>query len=81
MVRTAENLAAECRDCDASEQETLTLLRHEQYGRALADERSFQKRYMQRVELLRGRKVIGMLEADEGVYIPPRPRGSRACAP
>jgi acetyl-CoA acetyltransferase len=67
MIQTAENLAAEF-EIGRGEQETLTLLRHEQYGRALADERSFQKRYMQPVELLRGRKVIGTLEADEGVH-------------
>jgi len=67
MVRTAENLAAEF-EIGRAEQETLTLLRHEQYGRALADERSFQKRYMQPVELMRGRKVIGSLDADEGIH-------------
>ncbi|MCP3918881.1 MAG: thiolase family protein [bacterium] len=67
MIATAENLAAEF-EIGREEQETLTLLRHDQYGRSLADDRSFQKRYMQPVELLRGRRVIGTLEADEGVH-------------
>ncbi len=67
MIQTAENLAAE-QQIGRDEQETLTLLRHEQYGRALADERRFQKGYMQPVELLRGKKVIGALETDEGIY-------------
>ncbi len=67
MVQTAENLVAES-GIERAEQESLTLLRHEQYNRALADDRAFQKRYMQPVELMRGKKVTGVVEADEGVY-------------
>jgi acetyl-CoA acetyltransferase len=67
MIATAENLAAEF-EIGREEQETLTLLRHAQYDRALADDRKFQRRYMQPVELTRGKKVIGTLEADEGVH-------------
>ncbi len=67
MIGTAENLAAES-EIGREEQEALTLLRHEQYGRALADDRKFQRRYMQPVELRRGKKVLGSLEADEGVH-------------
>lgn len=67
MVETAENVARDA-GIGRSEQEDLALLRYEQYCEALADERAFQKRYMQPVELRRGRKVTGVVEADEGVH-------------
>ncbi|RKY17281.1 MAG: thiolase family protein [Planctomycetota bacterium] len=67
MIQTAENVAAEA-GITRQEQEAVTLLRHEQYEAALAGERAFQKRYMVPVELMKGRKVVGTLEGDEGVF-------------
>ena len=67
MVQTAENIAAK-HGIGKEEQDALALIRHAQYEDALADDRSFQRRYMFPVELRRGRKVIGLLDADEGVF-------------
>ncbi len=67
MVQTAENLAGEA-GISREEQESLALLRYEQYLKALAADRAFQKNYMVPVELLRRRKVVGVVEADEGVH-------------
>jgi len=67
MIQTAENVAREA-GITREEQDAIALLRSEQYQAALADERSFQKRYMQPVELTRGRKVVGSLDADEGIH-------------
>jgi len=66
MIQTAENVAKEAgvtRDqCDA-----ITLRRYEQYKEALADDRTFQKRYMYPVTLKVSKKKTIMLEEDEGV--------------
>jgi acetyl-CoA acetyltransferase len=66
MIQTAENVAKEAgvtRDhCDA-----ITLRRYEQYKEALADDRTFQKRYMYPVMLKVSKKKTIMLEEDEGV--------------
>ncbi len=67
MVQTAENIAAK-HGIGKDEQDALALLRHAQYEDALADDRGFQRRYMLPVELRRGKKVIGLLDADEGVF-------------
>ena len=68
MIQTAENVAREA-GIDRAAQEELTLIRYEQYQRALADDRAFQKRYMLPVEINpTGRKVVGTLEADEGIF-------------
>ncbi|MFV1960215.1 MAG: thiolase family protein, partial [Acidimicrobiia bacterium] len=67
MTRTAENLAEE-KGISKEEQDSVTLMRYGQYQDALADDRSFQKRYMVPVELKRGKKSLGVLDADEGVH-------------
>ena len=67
MVQTAENLAAEA-GITREEQDSVALLRYTQYQNALEADRSFQKKYMVDVELLRRKKVIGVVEADEGVH-------------
>jgi len=66
MVQTAENLAAEAA-ITREEQDSLALLRYEQYLKALAEDRAFQRNYMVAVELLRRRKATGVVESDEGV--------------
>ncbi len=66
MTKTAENLAAEA-GISKEEQDTVTLMRFEQYEDALAGDRAFQKRYMFPVKLKNGKKSAGVLDADEGV--------------
>ncbi len=67
MVETAENLVRET-GVTREQQDEITLLRHRQYEAALADDRAFQRRYMLPVELTRGKKVTGVVEADEGIH-------------
>jgi acetyl-CoA C-acetyltransferase len=66
MIQTAENVAKEAgierEQCDA-----LALRRYEQYLDALADDRTFQKRYMFPVEMKLSKKKSLLIEADEGV--------------
>jgi acetyl-CoA acetyltransferase len=66
MIKTAENVSAEAgitrEQCDA-----VTLRRYQQYQDALADDRSFQKRYMYPVMIQLSKKKTIMLEEDEGV--------------
>lgn len=66
MIETAENVAKEV-GITREEQDGLTLLRHEQYQEALADDRAFQRRYMVPAEVRQGKRTV-MVEADEGVY-------------
>jgi acetyl-CoA C-acetyltransferase len=66
MMATAEAVAREV----GVSRETLddvTMLRYEQYARALADDRAFQRRYMVPVELP-GRGDPDLVEADVGVH-------------
>ena len=68
MVETAENVAREA-GISREQQDALALVRYEQYTRATADDGAFQKRYFLPVEINpSGRKVIGTLDADEGVF-------------
>jgi acetyl-CoA acetyltransferase family protein len=67
MIQTAENVAKEA-GITREEEDALTLVRYGQYEDALADDRAFQRRYMLPVELRRGKKVTGTVEADEGVF-------------
>lgn len=67
MLETAENVAREA-GIDKAAQEDCALRRFAQYQDALADDGAFHKRYFQAVELKRGKKVVGTLEADEGVF-------------
>jgi acetyl-CoA acetyltransferase len=65
MVQTAENIATKF-DISRAEQDDLTVQRYQQYQMALADDRAFQRGYMQAVELkLRARTTT--IEQDEGV--------------
>lgn len=68
MVETAENVAREA-GIDRAAQDEAALLRYQQYQKALEDDRAFQKRYMVPVDVNpTGRKVLGVVEADEGVF-------------
>ena len=67
MIETAEAVA-KAAGISRAAQDEMALLRSEQYEDALADDRAFQRRYMVPVELRRGRKVTGTVEADEGVH-------------
>lgn len=66
MLSTAEN-AAKAAGITREEQDEVTLIRHEQYQKALADDRAFQKRYMFPVELRLGKKTTTVAE-DEGIF-------------
>ena len=63
--QTAENVAKEF-GFTRAEADALTLMRYEQYGDALKDDRAFQKRYMFPIEIKKKKQVI-RLEADEGI--------------
>ncbi|MCC6009348.1 MAG: thiolase family protein [Rhodobacteraceae bacterium] len=70
MVDTAENVAAR-ENVTREEQNELTLHRRAQYDAALADDRAFQRRYMELPFALPDRRfdrVAGSLEGDEGIY-------------
>ena len=66
MVETAENVAKENgftkEMCDE-----LTVRRYEQYQASLADDRAFQRRYMQPVEIAVSKKKTILVEEDEGI--------------
>lgn len=68
MIQTAENVAKE-EGVSREEQDECALQRYEQYTMALADDRAFQKRFLIPVELKRGKKVIGAVETDEGIFV------------
>jgi acetyl-CoA acetyltransferase len=68
MIQTAENVATEAgitrEECDAC-----TLMRYEQYTKALENDREFQKKYMVApIEIKSGKKTIATVEGDEGVF-------------
>ena len=67
MIATAENVAREA-DLSKPELDEVTLLRYEQYGQALADERAFQRSYMVPVAVPAGRREVRMVEEDQGIY-------------
>ena len=70
MLQTAENVAGEAK-ISRAEQDEVALLRFRQYEDALADGGAFQKRYMVlplNVPDSSGRKVVGTLVTDEGVF-------------
>lgn len=66
MLHTAEAVAREG-GMTRRQLDELTLLRYTQYAAALADDRGFQRRFMQPVVLQQGRKEL-RVEADEGVH-------------
>ena len=70
MIQTAENVAKEAGITRAELDET-TLVRYEQYLRALEDEAAFLRRYLVwplEVTDESGRKVVARIEGDEGVF-------------
>ncbi len=70
MVATAENVARKYR-IGTAEQNEVTLLRYAQYQAALADDRAFQRRYMDlpfAVPDARFRKTVATMQGDEGVH-------------
>ncbi|MBI4528592.1 MAG: thiolase family protein [Deltaproteobacteria bacterium] len=67
MLETAENVAQEA-GISREELDDLTLLRYEQYQRALADDRAFQRRYMVPVVLESRRGDPTVIDTDVGVY-------------
>ncbi len=67
MIQTAEAVARAA-GIDRKQQDDVTLLRYEQYKAALANDRAFQKRYLVPVTLRAGKKEVGRVEADEGVF-------------
>ncbi|MDQ7092408.1 thiolase family protein [Desulfosporosinus sp. PR] len=67
MIQTAENVVKKAGGISKEEVDRVTFRRYEQYQAALADERSFQKRYMVPVEYKVSKKKRGVLAEDEGV--------------
>jgi acetyl-CoA C-acetyltransferase len=67
MTGTAELVARE-EGIGREELDELTLLRHEQYQTALADDRAFQRRYMIPVEIPRRRRDPEVISEDHGVF-------------
>ncbi|MHA2298839.1 MAG: thiolase family protein [Candidatus Hodarchaeales archaeon] len=68
MLQTAENVAKEA-GITREEQEKATLLRYNQYKKALEDDSAFLRRFMiTPVEVKAGRKIIATVEGDEGVF-------------
>ena len=66
MISAGEAVAKEA-GITREQLDELTALRWEQYSRSLADDRSFQRRYMVPVEIPRKKGEPLVLEADEGV--------------
>jgi acetyl-CoA C-acetyltransferase len=67
MVATAERVAAEA-GMTREQLDDVTLLRHQQYQSALADDRAFQRAYMVPATLPRRRGEPVLLDADVGVH-------------
>ena len=67
MIQTAENVA-KAAGITREEQDAATALRYEQYQDALANDRSFQRRFMIPVEIPKGKKQVQVVDADEGVF-------------
>ena len=67
MYTTGENVAAEA-NITREELDEVTVLRYEQYGRSLENDREFQRTYMVPVEIPRKRKEPTVVEEDFGVF-------------
>ena len=65
MLAAAEIVASE-NGISRAELDDVAALRHEQYGRALADDRAFQRNYMVPVEVGQGRRTV-TVEEDAGI--------------
>jgi acetyl-CoA acetyltransferase family protein len=79
MIQTAEAVAEEA-GFSREEIDAVTLLRYEQYGRSLEDDRAFQRRYMVPVELPGRKGATEVIDADAGVF-PTTKEGLEALAP
>jgi acetyl-CoA C-acetyltransferase len=79
MVATAEAVASEA-GLTREQVDEVTLLRHEQYARALDNDRAFQRRYMVPVSVPGRRGQSRRVEGDDGVY-PTTAEGLRALEP
>jgi acetyl-CoA C-acetyltransferase len=79
MIQTAEAVAAEA-GFTRAEIDAVTLLRYEQYGRALEDDRAFQRRYMVPVELPGRKGSTTVVDADDGIF-PTTKEGLEALQP
>jgi acetyl-CoA acetyltransferase family protein len=66
MVETAENVVAE-QKFSREQQDEITLLRYQQYAKSLENDRAFQRKYMAKVTLGRGKRAT-VLDADEGIH-------------
>lgn len=66
MLAAGEQVANEA-GITRGELDELTALRSDQYAKALADDRAFQRRYMVEVQIQQGRKAPTVIDADEGV--------------
>jgi len=78
MVATAEAVAREG-GFSRADVDAVTLLRYQQYARALADDRAFQRRTLQPVAIGEGKRRL-VVDADEGVH-PTTAPGLAALAP
>ncbi len=67
MIETAERVAAES-GFTREQQDEIALLRFAQYQDSLADDRAFQRKYMAPVRLMRGKREVGKVVADEGIH-------------
>lgn len=67
MVETAELVAADA-GITRAEVDELTVLRHEQYQRALDDDRAFQRAYLVEAEIPRRRGAPEVVDTDVGVH-------------
>jgi acetyl-CoA C-acetyltransferase len=79
MVTTAEAVAAEA-SFTREQVDEVTLMRYEQYGRALEEDRAFQRRYLVRAELQVARDETKVVDADVGIHATSAER-LRALAP
>ena len=66
MLAAGELVASES-GITRGELDELTALRSDQYAKALADDRAFQRRYMVEAQIPQRRKAPKVIEADEGV--------------
>jgi acetyl-CoA acetyltransferase len=70
MIQTAENVAREA-GIGRDEQDEMTLVRYEQYAKALENDSAFLKRFLTlplEVKDASGRKVVATVTGDEGVF-------------
>jgi acetyl-CoA acetyltransferase family protein len=66
MLAAGETVATEA-GISRRELDELTALRSDQYAKALADDRAFQRRYMVEVQIPQRRKPPRVIDADEGI--------------